>query len=1007
MSYRYRFLVLFLLLIFNLIGAKNPAAAEGFSIVERAEEEEIIIAVEANGYLRNEGILGYLPSEGSLNNLLIPLSEFAKIVNYAITVNPGDGMAEGFFLEPTNLFQLDIARREVLVKSSKYSFQKKEVEAHIDDIYVMTSALSRWFGLEVQFQPSTLILEINSDQKFPFEAQIDRSKRAKSALKTVSSSIIDPEKAFLIPYSFYSNPTFIFQQSANVVSTDDDTIFQNNGNVQGGLDLLGFGANFNASYLLDNQNPSEITQARLTLARSDPRRELLGPLKAGRVEIGDVNFPPIPLFLGNQRGSGVSVSSDPELGFKISQQFSGFLIDGDAPVDWDAELYRNGQFIAFQTIGADGRFSFEDVDLINGFNRFQIVLFGPEGQKETITRNVFSGPSILDEGDFQYNFALGRPQAGFLPFAEQVADNNTFGAAFEAFYGITKNLTIGGALYTGPEDEENDTTSASFSVSSSLGGISSQLQGFFAEDGRNAYQGAVRATPLGVATALTHTQFNNFEDDEQQLLESTTELSFAKNFSYFNLNLSGERQTFFELADQDIVEALVSTNFYGINLSNTLTRTFSDSESLDDFDGLLNLVGNIFDTRIRTSLSYNFDEDTEGTFQNLQFSTQNSLPYNASLRFLGDYNFLNEQFNASARYSKQFEKFTLDLDLAGSTESVFSVGFTLRFGLQPDLENRYRFVNPRNASLARLGVRAFVDENGNDVFDAEEELIEKVRFNVNKSNTSGLTNEQGVAELENLVQAPTRISINQAQIPSINLVPSRENIDVIPRTGSQAVIDFAFTKLGEIDGFVLNENGEAVSGVPVIIRNLSTGEEIRDYETEYDGYFVFSSLPLDDYEIVTGYDWIAQGEDGEASTNVTLTQDDPLLYDVQLELPVEEIPAELLADDSVLIAQAEAKVEDNAADTRFKGLRYPPGFVVQLGSYKILDNANRKVRMLKSNFEKQLSDIDLFIFEKEVYPTDFYNRIYTQSMSFSFANILCQDLKTNGLRSGCLTVNYP
>ncbi|NRD89988.1 hypothetical protein C8024_11760 [Sphingopyxis sp. BSNA05] len=63
------------------------------------------------------------------------------------------------------------------------------------------------------------------------------------------------------------------------------------------------------------------------------------------------------------------------------------------PSGWDAELYRNGQLLAFAENRVDGRYEFIDVPLLYGQNRFEVVLYGPQGQ---IRRDVQVIPVGID-----------------------------------------------------------------------------------------------------------------------------------------------------------------------------------------------------------------------------------------------------------------------------------------------------------------------------------------------------------------------------------------------------------------------------------------------------------------------------------------------------------------------------------------------------------------------------------------------------------------------------------
>src|SRR3546814_2986745 len=64
---------------------------------------------------------------------------------------------------------------------------------------------------------------------------------------------------------------------------------------------------------------------------------------------------------------------------------------GDLPAGWDAELYRNGQLLAFTSPNSDGRYEFIDVPLQYGANRFEIILYGPQRQVRREIKQVQVG----------------------------------------------------------------------------------------------------------------------------------------------------------------------------------------------------------------------------------------------------------------------------------------------------------------------------------------------------------------------------------------------------------------------------------------------------------------------------------------------------------------------------------------------------------------------------------------------------------------------------------------
>jgi len=126
---------------------------------------------------------------------------------------------------------------------------------------------------------------------------------------------------------------------------------------------------------------------RFTAYRNDHTGGLLGPLKATQVAIGDVQTQAGQLIGQTSVGRGAFVSNQP-IG-RISR-FSTTTLRGTLPNGWDAELYRNGQLLAFQQSNGDGRYEFLDVELFYGRNELEVVLYGP--QLIQVSDTIAAGP---------------------------------------------------------------------------------------------------------------------------------------------------------------------------------------------------------------------------------------------------------------------------------------------------------------------------------------------------------------------------------------------------------------------------------------------------------------------------------------------------------------------------------------------------------------------------------------------------------------------------------------
>lgn len=847
--------------------------------IEAAGEDEVLTAVAVNGIPRDEGIIVLLSAGANISDALVPLGKMSELMTFAINVNAGDKKAEGFFLKEENTFQLDLNTNDVLVMGQKRQLENGEARIYDEDIYVRASSLEEWFNVDIDLDTGELILSIRTGEDLPFQERMKRMMRYEKRKKTYRFDPVRPENAQLAPYRNFSFPSLYLTGSLGMQKSASDTRAIGAGTIQGYQDIAKFEADYTVGTRYSSQTANEITNARLTFQKRDASKQLLGPLKAGRISFGDVSFPSVPLFQGGQRGAGFEVSSDSRLGARYANSTENFILDGDAPVGYDAELYRNGAFVAFQQIGSDGRYFFENLNLSNGFNNFEVVLYGPQGQKTVIRRDVTRGPRSLRKNELQYDFALGTPEADFIPLADRARDDRAFGMSGQAFYGFTDFLTMGASVYSGPQEEVGSrytnfgSTSLGLSTSNSLNssddfensarasggavsvstafkGVILQGQALAADKGRSAYELAATSRPFGVNLGVSHTTYKNFMDNEQEI-GSISEISASRNFGAFNMTLRVQDRDFLVRADDRIFEHIVSFRFMGINLNNDLVRTFSDNDGIDDFEGELTALTNLYNTRLRASLFYDLDPEAERTYRRISFSGQRSLTPRSSIRFEGAHDFASEIDSIGVRYSRDYDKFGLDFDTTLNTEDDLTFLVGMRVALQPDQKDDYHFVDPRSGGQAAIGMRSFVDNNDNGIFDNDDKPIEGVKFGASTRSDKSETNADGVSYLTNLGEAPVRIAVQTDSIPDIYLAPKFEHRDLIPRRGSTPVVDFPFVRMSEIAGY-LTHLKQGVEGAIVRLISAVDGKEIEKTETDIDGYYIFPAVKGGNYKVSFG-----------------------------------------------------------------------------------------------------------------------------------------------------------
>ena len=106
---------------------------------------------------------------------------------------------------------------------------------------------------------------------------------------------------------------------------------------------------------------------------------MLGLLNATHFAVGDVGGLTNRL-LSSSSGRGAEVTNRPLFN---PVAFDRTRFEGDLPTGWDAELYRNGELLAFSRSDGSQRYVFDNVPLLYGDNRFEIMVYGPQGQQRS------------------------------------------------------------------------------------------------------------------------------------------------------------------------------------------------------------------------------------------------------------------------------------------------------------------------------------------------------------------------------------------------------------------------------------------------------------------------------------------------------------------------------------------------------------------------------------------------------------------------------------------------
>lgn len=992
-----------------LLGVERVFAS--FEQVERSEDELLIFETHVNDKIRSLGMLAFLPQGDTVMQSLLPISSVARALSFSIKADPARGVVQGWFFQEHNIFQMDLNQNTVLVGGSEMPIPKGGVEAHYDDVYVQASLLQEWFGVAFHPDISTLRLYLKSEKTLPFEEEEERKLRAANLPQLQSKSNNDYAADMLLPYQWWTNPSVVWQQNVNGSSNKDNRNLNTSFSLQSSSDAMKFGSKFLFSGSVDGDNGFKIDNSKLTFERRDPGNSMLGMLKAGKVAVGDVTYPDVPLSIGQKRGRGISVSSDSNFNIARSYGAEKFDIEGDAPIGWDAELYRNGYFVAFQEVGSDGRYNFEETALIRGYNLIQVTLYGPEGQKRTETHRIIRGQDMLHEGELDYEFAAGQPEADFIPLAKNARTSSAFGGSGHVAYGFKKYLTIGGSVYSGEDVSSvlaTRQTSGSVSAVTAIGGVKMQAQAMRANEGRSGYSFDTTTRFLGMNISAEHTIYNGFDADDKDVIK-TTSLDINRNLGRVSTNFHAEKTSYQRKDDEVTLEGSISTRISRLQLNNRLLRTFSDNQAQEAFRGELSALTNISSWRLRANLGYDIKSGVQDKLQDFNFSAYRDFGRDTTIRLNGTYNFTTDISSTDMRYTREFDRYALDFNLGGTTQNAYFGGITFRTAFQPDHTGKYRMVSARDGGLGSVGLRAFVDGDANGVYDEGERLLSGISFRSNRGELDDKTGEDGTVFINGLSEGSTVFSLDKTNLPSIYLKPVNESLEIIPRSGATTTIDVAFEQLGEVDGFVTFERGDgkAATGVELVLYRDDTGEEVANTVSEYDGYYIFSALPLGRYRVEAMPLWEGDGGDTPVFINIEMTGENPILTDRNIEVPA---PMQMAL--SLEMIEASSGVEAEEGQTSLPKVTLKPkeqaevledGVFIHLGSLSTLRAAEEEQAHLWTKFADMIGDLMPHIYEVSI-DGHMYYRVMGEVRSKSRAAHLCKELLEGDISGGCVVL---
>jgi hypothetical protein len=833
-----------------LSGAGKIELAEYKSRTRLPDNEPLIMrAAAAGGKLALKQDI-YAIKRG--NRLMISLADFFLAVDFAISVNPESGTADGWFIREDQKFHLDAKKREAVIMGETQSFNAADIEVEGDNLLASSSLLEKWFRFTFDYNFASLTLALTTTQPLPLEEAFNRGKRRGNRNYSDNVARLPEQK---VPYAMLSAPyvdvttTSLWQRSPGARPARSNTFSAIANNDVAGFNLQSF-----ISGNVD-QEPY-INSMRLTMGRQDPDGNLLGPLHATAYNFGDIAPVSVPLLGGSGIEQGASVTNRPA---GVTTQ-TALDIDGNGKPGWDVELYRNGTYIAMRRIDITGYYNFEKTDLVLGVNDMKLLFYGPQGEIREENRVIQVDPGLLAGHAGYYAASVSRQGITMWqpekPVGPDVGAINT-AATYE--YGLGPQTTVNAGVRRRSDDGEERVFGGA--------GLATYLGGTYLNAGTavDAQTGAATASLTARRNFGLHSGLLEYTWSAEDFSPSSPAGTSAVRDAY-RAALSGPIPTDIPLFRRasytlngsstqnydggSVMEAgsSLSARMSALSFSagmNYSLATSADGETTETAAVVSNVHGFAFGGNWRVNSRHNVIPDTRLTETSLQYDRpiNDTIDTTATLKYTPD----PDLYDAALSLNWRTPKATISPSVAMDTNENLRLGVNVHFGLAADpYAHSYKMYNAYMAGSGGVAARVFYDRNGNGVYDGDDELMPDVVIRAQQIHRSAVTDQRGIAFLADIPQNTlTDIVADPSSFQDSFGVGLFKGVSLRTHPGSVTRIDFPVVTGGELDGQAdaVDAAGARKSAANLKISLIAPdGTVEKTVRAASDGYYAISSI---------------------------------------------------------------------------------------------------------------------------------------------------------------------
>lgn len=955
--------------------------------------------------------------------IVVSLAEAAAALEFPVVVNAANGTANGWFLSKERRFALDINARTVTIEGNTTSLTSGEAIAHEDAIYVPLDSFSRWFPVNLTADLTTLTIKVEGREPLPAQKRAERRKFAGTRFIMTPASLPEIEMPYRLigPHTTDMALGYNIRRNTKAEDTSATTSLTHSFLIRGEL------AYMNSAIYLNGNDTKSVNQARLTLSRDRPDT----PAGISRIELGDIT----PSVLSGapqtdiERGLLIKGATFQDA-YLYNLDGTRTNISGDILSGWEVELLHNGIRVDYQIIGPEGRYDFRDLDLYSGANTFELIFYGPAGERRTETITRYSGIDTIRKGNLSYQLTASQKGRALyeaeLDPLNDMTDRGTGRYTARLDYGVFSNLSVRSGWNSTVENGERlDYFSGGFrtgwrDVYMTLDATRDPLGG-------TIWDGALH-TPItmrlwGFNTQLQHTQYATSviaKDNTSDLqVTSRSAVVLARASTRFSSRFAATHNQL-TTGSTTIYSADLSVNSRVHRIGNTLNyQNFNNPNAPDQpaqFIGNLYFNSKLNPLDIRGNILYQLQPENKPL--QYQLKTDLRIAQDMGMYFGVDYTPAIKLTLYTAGLNWQLKYISLSPRLSYDSNDNYT-GFiyaTTSFAPKPDRMG----VLISGQSMANNGGvagRVFVDHDNNNMFNEGDTPIPDAEIYAPQAFRHATTDEEGSAYLTTLRPGTaTDVRLDQTTLPDISMISNHEGNAVRPRPARWAVIDFPVMLSGEIDGTLYQRRDDRLIPQPGMMVELrDKNDEVVAFKISgRDGFFLFPQVPFGEYTVTLAEE--SRDRLTSPAARVKLGQENPSQQGIELVVSAPQtIQATLFpARKTAAIAPTVQKIEPPQANafnsppvetTPAPAIIAPVAapYMLQLGAFSSQAKAEAAITELRQRYNKLLQGLEIQVERSDLGTKGVFYRIHARgNMDADEAKARCRQFDQLG--QNCLTV---